>query len=485
MKNKLHQSEELAKHFAPYRDEAPLLSAPQIEKLIAERDMLPNPSTKSINVRRIIMTLSGITGLAAVAYFAFFGAGSRRTQTTYGTQGTLPRMEQALSIKDSTQQQKQTIKQTTIPKDEHGPWSAGNDQYYADLSKEELAKLGIVVFDDSVIAYKMQSNDTIESMSLTSHSIGGGKIVQKLPYGLYAPRIYPTLMTYGNGQGAAYVIDDGKRKEWGMVGDNQMMKQFRDWLERPGTQGYHALGFNSSMYKGNDNIEFDTIKIQIGKNFPQPSLFPFSLPRNFSDSVNHAMAQLAHYYDGSSNSKPTITWPKTLTIKIDTVTPKDMLDEMDLEENSSTLQHLHSIMARLNELVPVIVRPHGGSDAPDSSDFVFWYEPSEELFNALPPVQAAIFRGSKAPHCMNTPEAVTVSAEVTYCETESQQVQVNVYDLSGHVVMSLTQQAESGDNIAKVDTRSLPSGIYIVSVRDKDGSQRTRRIWVQNAHPTR
>src|ERR1700722_2657634 len=99
--NELHQSEELAKHFANYRDEAPLLSTPQIEKLLAERDMLPNqnppptPSLKSRGsnqsiVRRIIMTLSGITGLAAVAYLAFFSNLSNQSKWDNKSQVTYP-----------------------------------------------------------------------------------------------------------------------------------------------------------------------------------------------------------------------------------------------------------------------------------------------------------------------------------------------------------------------------------------------------------
>ena len=73
MKNeKLQPSEALAKYFSPRREEPPLLSAPEIEKLLAKRAMLPNPS--HINVRKIIMTLSGITGLGIAAYFAFFSS---------------------------------------------------------------------------------------------------------------------------------------------------------------------------------------------------------------------------------------------------------------------------------------------------------------------------------------------------------------------------------------------------------------------------
>jgi len=206
--------------------------------------------------------------------------------------------------------------------------------------------------------------------------------------------------------------------------------------------------------------------------------------RDLSDSVNLALIELAKYYEGTAAHRPSIVWPKTLTINVDTVTPQDMLRQMDEEENSESMQHLHSIMARLSELVPVIVHMKSTMGRPTSDDYIFWYEPSEELFEALPASQAKIFRkAAMPPQCMNAPAAVTSSAEVTYCVEQPQEVLVQVIDLTGHVVMSLHQHAESGDNIAKVSTESLPSGMYIISVQNNDGSQRTRRIWVQNAHP--
>src|SRR5438045_467653 len=87
----IQPSKELAPHIAPYREEAPLLSASEVDQLLVRRDLLPNhPPTpslkregnKSINVRKIIMTLSGITGLGIAAYFAFFNGPSSNTNRT-------------------------------------------------------------------------------------------------------------------------------------------------------------------------------------------------------------------------------------------------------------------------------------------------------------------------------------------------------------------------------------------------------------------
>jgi hypothetical protein len=503
MKNKEPQpSEALAKHFAPYREETPLLSAPEIEKLLTRRDMLSNnhPPTPALerrgsllNVRRIIMTLSGITGLGLAAYFAFFAHGNNSTNGTKTTLSSLKPLQSLVAPPKTTLPHTAPLALTSSAQlrstgNDRGPWSAGNDQIYADLTREELAKLGLVVNGDTVIAYKLPTNDTVESVELTDHSIEGGNTRISPPPGVYAPRFFPTLMTFGSGHGAAYIIEGkGNTKEWGMISDGGIENQFRAWLQKPGTPGYYALGFTQFITRTENGTKHDTVWLSIAKNFPQPRFMPLMPPNmeGYSDTTTRALLELAKYYDGSATSKPVIQWPTSLAIVIDTITAQTMLAELDSSENTSTMHRLHSIMARLNELVPVIVRPRGGSGAPDSSDYIFWYEPSGELFAALPPAQAAAFRHKLAepPQCMNAPEAVSTHAEVTYCVSEPQQVNVRVFDLMGHIVLSETQHAEAGDNIAKINTEKLSSGMYIILVQDNDGGQRTRRIWVQNANP--
>ena len=516
MKNeKLQPSEALAKHFALYREEAPLLSAPEIEKLVAKRDMLPNnhPPAPSFfrrgskfNVRRIIMTLSGITGLGLAAYLAFFSAshgtnGTDQTDQSYAAhpshfaQAKLPQLAQPASIPAKNAPQPHANPAT------RGPWSAGNDQIYADLTREELARLGIVVRNDSVLSYKLNKKDSVECTELSQftikgikykgHSIGGMGIKALAPLGVNAPRFYPILMTFSNGNGAAYRIEDGKGSEIGMIGPEDAQKDFRAWLETPGTPGLHALGFTTSCYtsspcKNCPAIVIDTVKIMIGKDLT-PSPFPLMAPDidGLSGTLKQAFLQLAHFYDGSNSIKPLFAWPKTLTIKVDTFTARNLLDQMNEEENSSSMQHLRSIMAHLNELVPVIVRIKPGTGAPGPNDFIFWYEPSEELFNALPPVQATLFRAklNELPHCMTAPNAVMTSAEVTYCETKPQEVQVTVQDLTGKTFLIMSQSAIAGDNVLDFTTATLPSGMYILTVRDREDTLRSQRLWVENAHP--
>ncbi len=507
MKNEpLQQSELLAKHFAPYRAEAPLISVPEIEKLLAGSATADHPRN-AFTFRRLFMTLSGLAGLAAISYFAFFNLshgnnGSNRTHTTYASHGTQPQTAIATPADSeaATPQQKITklLRKTDNPR---GPWSAGNDQFYADLSQNELAKLGIVVHGDSILTYKLNDKDSVvwtqfsefsvPGIKYKGHSIGGGGISASAPQGVEAHRFYPILMTYSNGNGAAYRIEEGDRSESGMIGPEDLNKQFRAWLEKPGTLGLQAMGFTTSSSRSQPckdcpPIESDTIKIMVGKDLA-PSPFPLIVPDidSLSGNLKDALLQLAHYYEGGNAMMPSVTWPNNLTIKVDTFTARNLLDQMDSEENNGVEHHLRSIMARLNELVPVIVRPKGGSGAPDSNDYIFWYEPSEELFNALPPTQASIIRAklNAPPHCISMPNEVLSVAEITYCVAEPQEVQVTVQDLTGKQLIGMSQLAEAGDNVLRFTTETLPSGMYIVTVQDHDGTERSQRLWVENAHP--
>jgi hypothetical protein len=516
MKNEpLQQSENLAKHFAPYRAEAPLVSAPEIEKLLAGSDTADHPPTpsffrrgSSFNTRRLFMTLSGLAGLAAISYFAFFNA-SQGTKVTNVTQGsylnqpshTTPNtteLSQFATPASTSAKHASALRKTDNP---HGPWSAGNDQFYADLSREELAKLGIVVHGDSILTYKLNDKDSVvwsqfsefsvPGIKYKGHSIGGGGKLASAPQGVEAHRFYPILMTYSNGNGAAYRIEEGDQQECGMIGPEDLNKQFRAWLEMTGTPGLRALGFSTSSStskpcKDCPPIESDTLKIEIVKN-SAPSPFPLFVPDidSLSGNLKDTLLQLAHYYEGTNSNKPSVVWPTNLTIKVDTFTTRNLLDQMDEEENNGTMQHLRSIMARLNELVPVIVRPEGGSGAPDSNDYIFWYEPSDELFNAMPPAQATAFRDklNTPPHCISMPNEVLKIAEITYCVAEPQEVQVFVQDLTGKHLVGMSQLAEAGDNILRFTTETLPSGMYIVTVQDHDGTERSQRLWVENSHP--
>ncbi len=450
------------------------------------------------------MTLSGLAGISAIAYFTFFGNtthtinrtnGTDKSYVTHPSDGEHTRIQHSQTTDATFNSQKHT---QLLPKTDnpHGPWSAGNDQFYADLSREELAKLGIVVQGDTIFSYKENDHDSVERFEFSEfsipgikykgHSIGGAGLFASAPVGIAAPRIYPILMTFAKGDGAAYRIENGKQRACGMIGQENIVNDLRAWLEKPGTPGLHALDFETSSIR-TDSSESDTIKITIGKNLSQPAFFPLIVPPidSLSQKQKDALIQLAHYYDGTSATKPGMTLPKNITVAVDTLTAQNLLDELDEAENSSSMQHLRSIMARLNELVPVIVRPHGGSGAPDSNDYIFWYEPSDELFNALPPAQAAIFRAKLAepPHCISMPNEVLKIAEITYCVAEPQEVQVTVQDLTGKWLIIMDQLASAGDNILQFPTETLPTGMYIVTVRDHDSTTRSQRLWVENAHP--
>lgn len=488
---------DLATFFAERREEAPLLATTDIEKLISESAMLL-PQSNHHTLRRLSMTVTGLAGIAALVYLTGFHQPS--VAPTARNMVAVKKIDSTTSVepvRSITASHKEIAIKPVTETPSRGPWSAPGNQYYADLTQEELGKLGIRVVGDTAFAYKLNDNDSVAGALLYTtvipgvkykgHGISSGTLAARAPEGVTAQRFYPHLMTFANGMGAAYRIEEGKALEFGLTTQDDVENDLRTWLSKPAVPGYYAIGYQHSFSfrDNNTNTRRDSVKIVIGKDLPLPRFMPLMTPRvnGYPDSISKALRELTLYYDGTNSQKPGINWPASLSIKVDTLTAQDMIAEMDREQNSATIQKLHSIMARVNELVPVIVRMTPGHGKPVNGDYIFWYEPSEELLNALPPKQAAIFRSKKAPQCMNAPTAVTSSAEVTYCVEQAQEVLVQVIDLTGHVVMTLHQHAESGDNVAKVNTESLPSGMYIISVQNNDGSQRTRRIWVQNAHP--
>ena len=91
-----------------------------------------------------------------------------------------------------------------------------------------------------MFSYKRSDHDSVERFEFSEfsipgtnykgHSIGGSGIFPSAPPGIAAPRIYPILMTFANGNGAAYRIEEEKRRECAMI-DQDNNKDFRAWLE--------------------------------------------------------------------------------------------------------------------------------------------------------------------------------------------------------------------------------------------------------------
>ena len=489
MKNEdLHPSEELSHYFAPRREEASLLSSTEVETLLVRHDMLPNTSRTLLSVRNIIMTLTGLATLGGIAYLAFFNAPHTNTLTSFSKEAHSISSNRApvLTNTIATPTVNKHTSQSTKPiqkAPERGPWSAGNDQFYADLNPNELKKLGIVVNGDTVETYKLSDDNSLKKGQVSYHYIGGYGTTKSSPAGIEAHHIFPELITFGNGNGAAWQTKGGG---CAMI-PSEINTILGPWLNKPGAPGYHALGFENHQQYDPKWGTLDTIRIQIGKDCPMPVPFPFEWPAgmgNYSDTVAKGMVQLGHYYEGSI-PKPAFTLPKGMVLVVDTVTPQDILNQIAQAQNGETMEHLRSIVSRLNELVPVIVRMKPGSGELGKQDFILWYEPSDELFDALPQKQAALFRAKLAqpPHCLTAPNSALRSVEITYCVTEPQKVHLTIRDLIGKERISWDQDAVAGDNVAKCGTETLASGMYVMTVREGNGTERSRRIWIENANP--
>jgi hypothetical protein len=466
-------------------------------------------------------TNSQLANKAPIISHGVITNGSNLTQLSHITTDTTELSQLATPTSASTKNEIK-LRKTDDPR---GPWSAGNDQFYADLSREELAKLGIVIAGtDTVSYYDLQSlapsrelpdagkphfvehnqMETVESkadpkeehfqrMTLTPHLNSLEQIFEDaIPSGIKVPRFFPVLITNGGGNNCEYRYHDGNMSGLGSLGqETKEIMAWREWLNKPAIKGYRAMGYTTEVVttspcKGCSAIEYDTITLRIGKDLPDRPYPKAPAGFDLTDAQQKRFVQLMHYYEGS-DVMPDVKWPDNLSIKVDTITAQDFRNELDSEENSSAMQRGRAIFSRIHELVPVLIRRNGGTGTPDSSDYIFWYEPTDELFNALPPAQASIFREKLAepPHCISMPNEVLKSAEITYCEAEPQEVQVTVQDLTGKWLIIMDQLASAGDNILQFPTETLPTGMYIVTVRDHDSTTRSQRLWVENAHPIR
>jgi hypothetical protein len=88
----LQPSSELAPFFAERREEASLLATTDVEKLISDRAMLPPANHHTI--RRLIMTITGLAGIAALVYFTGF-----HQPTTQPSKTKVDSKREALSLK--------------------------------------------------------------------------------------------------------------------------------------------------------------------------------------------------------------------------------------------------------------------------------------------------------------------------------------------------------------------------------------------------
>ncbi|MDP4200425.1 MAG: T9SS type A sorting domain-containing protein [Bacteroidota bacterium] len=485
IEEELQHSQELAEHFAKRREEAPLLSTSEVEKLLGSRAMLP---TRSRNIiRRSIMTLAGISGIGAIAYFAFSGPPQQhpvhenhvRKDITASVSG----QQEPIPIPMITQTAKVASARKAACR--HAPmgsltpkgWSSGDNNYFIQLSPEERARIGLVVSGDTVYNYMLNERDTAECGSFGASFISTGSLVQHLPAGVHAPRFYPLLMTLGNGRGAAWRNKDAV----GWMGTQGFEEEFRNWLLKPAEPGYYALGYMKMLGYSDSTGQHYKVTLTIGKNFPKPSLIPFSRPKlqGYSDTVINDLVQLAHYYEGSI-PRPDVVLPKSVIVKVDTTTPVLLLHQLDSLHNTASMQNLRSTMSHLDELIGVPI--HRSGHAPDS-DYVLWYKPTEEFLSLLPSVKAETIRSRTGPpSCLSMPHTATGSVNITYCVEHEGDASIMVMDLWGRSMLSSVERAHPGDNVAAINTETLASGMYLVVISTVEGA-RSQRIWIENTHP--
>ncbi|MBC7381360.1 MAG: T9SS type A sorting domain-containing protein [Bacteroidia bacterium] len=168
------------------------------------------------------------------------------------------------------------------------------------------------------------------------------------------------------------------------------------------------------------------------------------------------------------------------------------------------------INANLSGYIPVLVRS-GDVNLPDDklknlyrADIIIWYEPSEQLFNALPPRIAddlrreyqCIFvdKETKAPTCKyfeackNSPGAISSytvfpnpaedELQVEFTLNQPRSINANLYTISGQLVKKIwnNEKEEKGLHTHSAHISELPPGIYLLVIETDKGDRISQRI---------
>jgi hypothetical protein len=491
----LHTSDRLAPFVAKYRDEPPLVSAPELADMLARRDPLRYRPSKT---KKSIMTLAGLSALSFILYQLFGGAPQPIAQhpRAEALSGTLHPHHHAvaaalsqLTRDEHKAEEHRTSSSLLAPNnDDRPPFAAPGDQIFADLTPSQLARLGIIVMGDTIAQYNLNRKGDATMMKLTVHSFEGEER-SDVPKGITVSNLSPVIMTQADGHGAAFHREDSLGGfTWGMTGDDQKHREEAlKYIKRDNSHGFHLLGFNVVVFDSKSDILHPSapksVSIEIGQDIGS---LPFHEVRKPSwgmpDSLFNSLKEYADYYMGKI-PKPYSNIPG-YSVRADTLTMMEIVERYDQEDNAKNKPMIREVLSRLNELIPVLVRLDSKSGKPSPKDYIFWYEPSEDLFNALPPAQASLFRHSASPdHCLTAPNSVSNDATITYCSSEAQPVSAIVRDLTGHIIRIVLADAHLGDNTLTIPTEVLASGMYIVTIRTKNSPERSRRIWVENHAP--
>lgn len=141
--------------------------------------------------------------------------------------------------------------------------------------------------------------------------------------------------------------------------------------------------------------------------------------------------------------------------------------------------------AKIDDYVPVLIRPNTGSlpDPTYDNGLIFWFEPSEELHEAMPSLRGnrAVENDIRDPHRVVVyPNPTIMYLFVQTRDIPGRSLSVDLQNLLGfNVLPSCTVDVSGGIADTRLDVSAVPPGIYFLTLTYENGTRETRRIVVQ------
>jgi len=144
-------------------------------------------------------------------------------------------------------------------------------------------------------------------------------------------------------------------------------------------------------------------------------------------------------------------------------------------------------LANITSLIPIQIRENTGLKADSKYDngLIFWYEPSKELFKALPQLRQTL----TAEACTQTsdqkmqnisiyPNPASMYLFVHYTLSSSLKVNIDILDLSGKIVAKNISShiASQGENKESITLGDIPPGVYLVIITTDSGERSVQRL---------
>lgn len=141
--------------------------------------------------------------------------------------------------------------------------------------------------------------------------------------------------------------------------------------------------------------------------------------------------------------------------------------------------------AKIDDYVPVLIRPKTGSlpDPTYDNGLIFWFEPSEELHEAMPSLRGnrAVENDIRDLHRVVVyPNPTIMYLFVQTRDIPGRSLSVDLQNLLGfNVLPSCTVDVSGGIADTRLDVSAVPPGIYFLTLTYENGTRETRRIVVQ------